>query len=288
LLNSKPAKNLKPLLVIDKSIDYPFDKDRLELFKVLFTELTNGEYELLHDKNVTNESYKNFAFFESYFSNYIEGTLFSIDEAKKIIEDRTSISAASKNSHDILGTYLLASNREAMKQVPQSPEELIEMLKRRHAILLSARTNTTPGQFKEKNNQAGNTYFVEYSLVIGTLIKGFELYNNLEGSFRKAAFMMFMISEIHPFWDGNGRIARIMMNAEFTKNHESKIIIPTVFREDYLLSLKKLSSSKDPKPYIAMLEKAHKFSEGIHSDNFDEMKKYMVFIKILVQLYINK
>ena len=26
--------------------------------------------------------------------------------------------------------------------------------------------------------------------------------------------MMFLVSEVHPFVDGNGRIARIMMNAE--------------------------------------------------------------------------
>jgi len=26
--------------------------------------------------------------------------------------------------------------------------------------------------------------------------------------------MMFLVSEVHPFLDGNGRIARVMMNAE--------------------------------------------------------------------------
>ncbi|GAI76162.1 unnamed protein product, partial [marine sediment metagenome] len=29
--------------------------------------------------------------------------------------------------------------------------------------------------------------------------------------------IMFVISEIHPFLDGNGRIARVMMNAELVK-----------------------------------------------------------------------
>lgn len=61
------------------------------------------------------------------------------------------------------------------------------------------------------------------------------------------------------------------MNAEFVKEGESKIIIPTVFREDYLLSLRKLSRSKVPNVYIEMLSKAHKFSGSIYSNSFDEM-----------------
>jgi Fic family protein len=36
-----------------------------------------------------------------------------------------------------------------------------------------------------------------------------------------------MISEVHPFMDGNGRISRIMMNAELTAAGMPKIIIPT-------------------------------------------------------------
>jgi fido (protein-threonine AMPylation protein) len=35
--------------------------------------------------------------------------------------------------------------------------------------------------------------------------------------------MMFLISEVHPFADGNGRIARIMMNAELVAAGEERI-----------------------------------------------------------------
>ena len=45
-----------------------------------------------------------------------------------------------------------------------------------------------------------------------------------------------MISEVHPFNDGNGRIARVMMNAELVRADQSRIIVPTVFREDYILA----------------------------------------------------
>ena len=79
---------------------------------------------------------------------------------------------------------------------------------------MAARPDRTPGQFKMQNNHAGDTHFVDYTLVRGTLLKGFEYYQALESPFAKALFMLFMVSEVHPFTDGNGRISRIMMNAE--------------------------------------------------------------------------
>ena len=40
------------------------------------------------------------------------------------------------------------------------------------------------------------------------------MYRTLDAPFRRAAFIHFLISEVHPFADGNGRMARVMMNAE--------------------------------------------------------------------------
>ena len=48
--------------------------------------------------------------------------------------------------------------------------------------------------------------------------------------FQRAVFMMLLVSEVHPFADGNGRIARVMMNAELVGAAEERIIIPTAFR----------------------------------------------------------
>lgn len=47
-----------------------------------------------------------------------------------------------------------------------------------------------------------------------------------------------------PFLDDNGRVVRIMMNAELVKAGESKIIIPTVYRDDYMSALRNLTRSR--------------------------------------------
>jgi hypothetical protein len=51
----------------------------------------------------------------------------------------------------------------------------------------------------QKQPGRGNTEFVDWQLVTGTLKKGFDWYQLLQHPFAKAAYMMFLISEVHPF-----------------------------------------------------------------------------------------
>ena len=275
LLNTKPSKKLSSPLAVARALGNPYDPARLPLFEKLFIELKQQEFKDLPEKNTTNQSFRNFAFFEAYFSNYIEGTEFELEDAKKIIETETPMLNRDEDSHDVLGTYKLVSNREEMNIVPGKPEELLEILLYRHKVLMSARISKKPGQFKDKNNRAGETYFVDHTLVKGTLIKGFDFYQALTAPFAKAAYMMFLVSEVHPFLDGNGRIARVMMNAELVKQGQSKIIIPTVYRDDYMLTLRRLTRQQDPSAYINMLLQVHEFSSTIAGDTMDAMERHL-------------
>jgi Fic family protein len=160
-----------------------------------------------------------------------------------------------------------------MKIVPYSGENLIEILQYRHEILLNARNDKKPGKFKDKNNQAGDTSFVDMELVRGTILQSFDFYKALTHPFAKAAYIMFVVSEVHPFLDGNGRIARALMNAELSMSNQTKIIIPTVYREDYLGGLRRLTRNNDPKVYIRMLERAQAFSNTLYGGDMDGMEE---------------
>lgn len=275
LLSSHLAKTLKSSVARARAFGEPVDPSRITLFETLFQALASSEFKSRPDRNTSIRAFRNFAFFESYFSNYIEGTRFTLDEAKEIITTDSPLPARNEDSHDILGTYHIVSNRKGMELTSSSPEELIHILQERHAILMAVRKGKDPGRFKEQNNRAGNTEFVDYRLVRGTLKRGFDNYNALNNPFARATFMMFLISEVHPFLDGNGRIARIMMNADLVKASESKILVPTVFREDYLLSLKRLTRKSDPFVFIKMLQRAHEFSRQVFGDSITEMQDYL-------------
>lgn len=275
LLSSRPSDILTSPTAVARAFGIPYDAKRIELFETLFRELNQREFPYRKEQNESEAAFRNFAFFESYFSNYIEGTVFAVDEAKGIIESQVPLPARNEDSHDILGTYQLVASRTEMMITPNSSEELIDILQRRHQVLLSARTSKKPGEFKDRDNFAGQTAFVSKELVRGTLIKGFDYYKAINHPFAKAAYIMFLISEVHPFLDGNGRIARVMMNAELVAANQSKIIIPTVYREDYLLSLRKLTRRGQADAFIRMLQRAQDFSAQIVSERMDEMQQLL-------------
>lgn len=275
LLTTHPLKVLSSPLAMARAFGSPYDPARLPLFEKLFVELRQQEFKDLPEQNNSTQSFRNFAFFEAYFSNYIEGTEFELEDARRIIETDTPMPGRNEDSHDILGTYKLVSNREEMGIVPASPDQLLEILLYRHQVLMSARASKNPGQFKDKNNRAGETFFVDYTLVKGTLIKGFDFYQALVHPFARAAYIMFLVSEVHPFLDGNGRIARVMMNAEMVSQGQTKIIIPTVYRDDYIGVLRRLIRQQDASAYIRMLKRAQDFSSTIKGADMDRMEKYL-------------
>lgn len=150
LLNTHTSKILSSPLAIARSFGYPFDPGRIELFEELFRQLQMKEFVFRTEKNTSLKSFRNFAFFESYFSNYIEGTVFEIDEAKEIIKTNRPLPSRNQDSHDVLGTYHLVSNRQEMSLSPQSPEELLNVLSYRHKILLSSREDKNPGSIQRE------------------------------------------------------------------------------------------------------------------------------------------
>ncbi|MBO7101617.1 MAG: Fic family protein [Bacteroidales bacterium] len=275
ILTTKPSNVLVSQVALARAFGEPFDSHRIELFDTLMTKLMQFDFADLPEPNQTEKAYDNFAFFESYFSNYIEGTEFEIDEAHHIVETQRPMATRNADSHDILGTYNIVSNRNEMSFLPATADHLFQLLLHRHAIMMAFRPGAEPGVFKTKNNRAGDTHFVDYTLVRGTLKKGFEFYNALQHPFARAVFMLFMISEVHPFIDGNGRVSRIMMNAELSAAGQSKIIIPTVFRIDYIDTLRLLSRQGNPDKFIKAMLRVREFSYHLQGDDFETMRRYL-------------
>ncbi len=275
LLSTKPVAILTSSGAVARAQGHPFDAERMKIFSILFESLHDEAFEFIDEPNVETSAFRNFAFFESYFSNYIEGTEFEIEDARQIIETGQPLPARNADSHDVLGTFQIVASRREMRRTPSSAEDLIDILQDRHRVMMSARSDRNPGLFKTQNNHAGDTHFVDCTLVRGTLAKGFEFYQALEHPFAKALFLLFMVSEVHPFADGNGRISRIMMNAELVAADQSKIIIPSVFREDYLNALRRLTRRNDPSVLIRAMSRVRKFSANIIGGDFEETRKYL-------------
>ena len=273
LLSTEPSKILKSPVALAQSFGEPYDPTRLHLFQKLVGALKNMPFDRIDDHAKNEDQFRTFAFFESYFSNYIEGTKFEIDEAVEIIYKNQIIDNRTGDTHDVKGTFEICSNKFEISKTPSSPEEFIDLLRTRHETILRGRPDKQPGMFKERANRAGNTHFVNPKMVTGTLKAGYEAIYSIPSAFGKAIYMMFLVSEVHPFNDGNGRIARVMMNSELVKNSEQRILIPTVYRDDYLGALRKLSREYNPDIYIKMMVRVQEYSYWLHPIDFDNMRK---------------
>lgn len=197
----------------------------------------------------------NFAFLESYFSNYVEGTKFSIKEAEGIVLRNEIVPNRPKDSHDILGVFKLILHPH-FRSSPPPPNEILDGLCERHKIMLERRPEIAPGEFKTKTNYAGQTKFVEPGFVRGTLLEGAKLATSVPEGLARAIFYAFLVSDIHPFTDGNGRVSRLVMNSELSRLGRCRIIVPTLFHEQYVDAQRALTRNNDPVPIVHAMRRA--------------------------------
>jgi Fic family protein len=91
-----------------------------------------------------------------------------------------------------------------------------------NALVMGKRADKKPGEWRDKANQAGSTYFVAPELVPGTLREGFARIEALTHPVARAIMTMFVVTEVHPFIDGNGRTARLAMNCALSAERLSR------------------------------------------------------------------
>lgn len=238
-----------------------WDDRRLPLFDALMGALHAGV--LARRPERTSHNGSTFAFYEAYFSNFIEGTEFTVEEAEDIVFNGAIPPERPADAHDVMGTFDLVSDASVRGRVPQDADELEAVIQACHRRIMAGRPEMRPGTYKEKANRAGDTEFVAPTLVEGTLHKGWQQYATLEPGLPRAIFALFLIAEVHPFADGNGRVARALANAELTAARQQRLMIPTVLRDDYLHALRALSRDARSEPLIRVVDRAQQWVHEI-------------------------
>ena len=252
-----------------RQLGRPYDSERMRLFNKLLEALRASAPQNRPVSDPSGARYQYLPFYEAYFSNFIEGTEFELSDALAVVYDGAQLSGRADDSHDLLGTYQVIADLNEMSRLASDPDEFVQLLRSRHATILAGRPNMRPGQFKQSANRAGESLFVLPALVDGTLRAGFACIGEVDTAFERAIYMMFLVSEVHPFDDGNGRIARVMMNAELVSGGQSRIIVPTVFRDDYVGALRRLTRDADATVLIKALRYVHDYTSRIDFSTLD-------------------
>lgn len=228
----------------------PVDAGCMTRFKALADALRSAVLPSIADVAPAGAARIHSAFLESYFSNYVEGTRFSIAEAEDIVLRNRIVKSRPKDSHDVQGVFAIATHAVYRDTLPAPGEMFVAGLLARHKLMLSNRPEANPGQLKLVQNYAGTTAFVPPGLVRGTLQEGSALALSVPEGLARAIFYAFVLAEVHPFTDGNGRLSRLLMNAELSRVGACRVIIPTLYHPQYIDCLKVLTNNNDPAPFI--------------------------------------
>ena len=150
----------------------PYDQHRADRMRALHAKLSIRTFRGIPDPAPTGRAADNLAFFDAYFSNYIEGTTFEVDEARAMIFEGKEAPGRPADAHDIHATYELVRDPTFMTAGSRrwaTADAFITRLKQANAAVMRGRPAMRPGKIKETVNKAGNTTFVEPPLVLGTL-----------------------------------------------------------------------------------------------------------------------
>ena len=105
-------------VAIARAAGKPYDDARVTLFQTLADELQRNSLQV-PPADPHADTYLQ-AFIETYFSNYIEGTEFELEEAHDIVVQGRPLQYREDDSHDILGTYQAILKSKADPGIPQT------------------------------------------------------------------------------------------------------------------------------------------------------------------------
>jgi tetratricopeptide (TPR) repeat protein len=88
-------------------------------------------------------------------------------------------------------------------------------------------------------------------------------YRLLPPGFARAVFVYFAIVQIHPFYDGNGRVARFMMNAELERAGLCPIVMPQSIAKAMPEVLRQARKDVDLRPLLFAMAEAAELTSAI-------------------------
>lgn len=262
-------------VALARAAGMPYDADRLARFQEVFAQLRAlppHAMPALPHATQSRQAFVHCAFFDAYFSNYIEGTRFKVEEAQDIVFHGALPAARPKDAHDVLGTYRVVSAPRYVSRsvLDDTVDTFIDRLRDAHRDIMGGRPEERPGEWKQVENMAGTTVFVHPDLVEGTLRKGIEIARALEDPFCRAVAMMCVLSEIHPFGDGNGRVSRAFMNAEVLAAGQPRILVPIIVRDEYITALRAMTRDAHVQTLVEVLAFGQRLTAAVDFTDYDE------------------
>jgi len=218
-------------------------KNEIDSYRPLSKTLSAG----LHEKLIVEWTYN---------SNAIEGNTLTMSETKVVLE---GITIGGKSVVEHLETI---NHRDAilfLEQLIIEKEDLSEWnIKNIHSLILKDIDNQNAGKYRNENviisgaSHIPPSHIILYELMQKLVIE----YNKEWNAFHpiiKACLLHGEFVKIHPFIDGNGRTARLLLNFELMKYGYTPIIIKKTRRAEYYDALDYAHTTLDYSKFIDLI-----------------------------------
>ena len=244
----KPYDARRKQKKIYNGLEFNFDTiDQLKNEIDSYRPLSNASVEGLHDKLIVEWTYN---------SNAIEGNTLTMSETKVVLE---GITVGGKSVIQHLETI---NHRDAILFLEELILEEVDLtewnIKNIHSLILKDIDNDNAGKYRNGNVIiSGASHIPPNHIMVNELMQKLIVeYTNEWSEFHpiiKACLLHGEFVKIHPFIDGNGRTARLLLNFELLKHGYTPIIIEKTRRADYYDTLDFAHTSKDYSKFIKLI-----------------------------------
>lgn len=207
----------------------------------------------------------------TYHSNAIEGNSLSWIETKVVLENGITVGGKTLKEHleaiDHKGAILFLE--ELVAAGKQLSERNIQEV---HAVVLSRIAPNDSGRYRSVPVRVGQHVPPqpwEVPIQMERLMKRYHEEWTAFHPIKRAAYWHCEFVRIHPFVDGNGRTARLVMNLELMKEGYPPIIIPVEDRFRYYEVLQKYDETGNAEDFLEMLLALEEESFAVYLELFD-------------------
>lgn len=223
--------------------------------KILLLQEKVNAHRPFEDENLLNQIRDFYRVDCTWSSNAIEGVSYTLSETKILLED--GLTAGGRPFSEAMAVIGHGKAYDHMFSLLRSDDIREEDLLRMHSLLEGGLANdAAAGKYR-----TGPVFISGSRYPCAKAEKIPDLMKKLVSDCRKwrgkihpvmaAAKLHRGLVLIHPFGDGNGRVARLAMNCLLIQNGYLPICIPPVLRTEYVQNLE--LSHKDEKPFVDMI-----------------------------------
>lgn len=178
----------------------------------------------------------------TYTSNALEGNSLTETETKVVLEDGITIGGKPiKDYYEAIGH---SEAYDLMYELARSKDITENDIKKLHQLFYKRIDDAKAGKYRqEKVFVTGSQYTFPAPEKVPQLIKAFvKKIGNLARKHHPVEYAALVHKDfvfIHPFTDGNGRVARLLMNLALLQKGYTIAIIPLLLRSEYIRTLEK-------------------------------------------------